>query len=193
MITKITQNDLDLHAKWLKNEPDGVRLSAVAYANLRGANLSYADLSGADLSGADLSGANLSGANLSVANLRGANLSYADLSGANLSVANLRGTNLSYADLSGANLSGANLNSANLNGAKLDFAAWPLWCGSKGIKVDKRIASQLVAHVCALSCDDPDYQTLRKLMLPFARTSHRAGDLGLLADALEDSYKASEK
>ena len=132
MITKITQNDLDLHAKWLKNEPDGVRLSAVAHADLSGANL--------------------------------------------------RGTNLSYADLSGANLSGANLNSANLNGAKLDFAAWPLWCGSKGIKVDKRIASQLVAHVCALSCDDEEFQALRKLMLPFAKTSHRAEDLGLMAD-----------
>ena len=168
MITKITQNDLDLHAKWLKNEPDGVRLITVVDANLRGANLRGADLSSADLRGANLSSANLNGANLYGANLRGA-------------------------DLNGADLRGANLFGANLNGAKLDFAAWPLWCGSKGVKVDKRIASQLVAHVCALSCDDPDYQTLRKLMLPFARTSHRAGDLGLLADALEDSYKASGK
>ena len=128
MITKITQNDLDLHAKWLKDGPDGVWLRTVADADLRGANLRGADLSG-----------------------------------------------------------------ANLRGADLDFAVWPLWCGSKGVKVDKRIAAQLVAHACALSCDDPDYQTLRKLMLPFARTSHRAEDLGLLADTLEDSCKVSEK
>ncbi len=60
---------LELHVKWLRNEPDGVR----------------ADLSGANLSGADLSRANLSGANLSRANLSGANLSGADLSWADLS------------------------------------------------------------------------------------------------------------
>ena len=43
-----------LHAKWLSDEPGGIR-----------ANLSRADLSGADLSGADLSGADLRDANLS--------------------------------------------------------------------------------------------------------------------------------
>ena len=68
---------LDLHRKWLYNEPGGQR----------------ANLSGADLSGANLSGANLYRANLSGANLSGANLSGADLSGANLYRANLSGAN----------------------------------------------------------------------------------------------------
>ena len=72
---------LDLHKKWLDNNPDGVR----------------ADLSGADLSGADLSWANLGGANLSRANL-----GRADLSRANLRLADLRGADLRGADLSGA-------------------------------------------------------------------------------------------
>ena len=68
---------LELHKKWLNDEPDGQK------ANLRGANLSYANLSdanlsGADLSYADLSDANLSGADLSDADLRYANLSYAE-------------------------------------------------------------------------------------------------------------------
>lgn len=67
---------LDLHKKWLGNNPDGVR------ADLRWANLSGADLSGADLRGANLREADLSGANLSGADLRWANLSGADLSGA---------------------------------------------------------------------------------------------------------------
>jgi hypothetical protein len=58
---------LNLHVKWLNDEPDGER------ANLRGA-----DLSDANLRGANLSNANLRGANLSNANLRGADLSNAD-------------------------------------------------------------------------------------------------------------------
>ena len=62
---------LSLHAKWLRDEPVGIR-----------ADLSGAHLCGADLSGADLSYANLSYANLSRANLSGADLSYANLSGA---------------------------------------------------------------------------------------------------------------
>ena len=60
---------LDLHKKWLDNNPDGVR------ANLRGANLSGANLSGANLSGENLRWADLSRANLGRADLRGANLS----------------------------------------------------------------------------------------------------------------------
>ena len=60
---------LSLHAKWLRDEPGGIR------ADLSGANLSDADLSGASLSGANLSGASLSGANLSRASLSDANLS----------------------------------------------------------------------------------------------------------------------
>ena len=85
-----------LHAKWLSDEPGGIR------ADLRDANLRRADLSGADLSGADLSGADL----------RDANLSRADLSGADLSGADLRGADLSGADLRRADLSGANLSRA---------------------------------------------------------------------------------
>lgn len=73
----------------------------------------------------------------------------------------------------------ANLRLANLSGADLDFSCWPLWCGSKNVKVDARIAAQLAAHFCALDCDDPAYQAARTAVLEFARTSHRAEDLGL--------------
>ena len=127
---------LDLHEKWLNNEPGGERANLsdanlsganLSFANLRGANLSFANLRGANLSGANLSGANLSfanlsDANLSGANLSGANLSFANLRGANLRGANLSGANLSFANLSGANLSFANLRGANLSGANLSFA-----------------------------------------------------------------------
>ena len=88
--------------------------------------------------------------------------------------ANLSGADLRYADLSGANLSGA-----DLRGADLDYSAWPLWCGSNHVKVDARIAAQLAAHFCALDCEDPGYQAARAAVLEFAKTSHRAEDLGL--------------
>ena len=116
------------------------------------------------------------------ANLRGADLSMADLSRADLSMADLSGANLSRANLRGANLRGANLCGANLCGADLDFSCWPLWCGSKGVKVDRKIAAQLAAHFCAVDCDDPDYQAARAAILEFAKTSHRASELGLIEE-----------
>jgi hypothetical protein len=98
--------------------------------------------------------------------------------------ANLREANLTRANLTGANLTGANLTEAVLTGANLteavlDFAAWPLWCGSKGVKVDARIAAQLAAHFCVLDCDDAAYQAARAAILDFAKSSHRAQELGL--------------
>ena len=106
-----------LHAKWLSDEPGGIR------ANLSRANLSDANLSDANLSYANLRYANLSRANLSDANLSYANLRYANLSRANLSDANLSRAYLSRAYLSGANLSDANLSDANLSDANLSGAS----------------------------------------------------------------------
>ena len=138
------------------------------------ANLRDADLQGADLPFASLRGADLRDANLKDANLKGANLKGANLKGANLQDANLKGANLQDANLKGANLKGA-----NLRGANLDYSFLPLWCGSKGMIVDRRIAAQIAAHFCALVCDDEDYQAARTAILEFAKTSHRAMDLGL--------------
>jgi hypothetical protein len=169
---KITKAELkvklELHLKWIKGEEGGAR-----------ANLSGVDLLGADLSGADLSGADLSRANLSGADLSGANLSGADLSGANLSGADLLRANLSGADLLRANLSGADLSGADLSGADLWVTQWPLWCGTKKVKIDAKIAMQLAAHYCAVECDDPEYQETRKAIIKFALKSHVASALEL--------------
>ena len=73
----------------------------------------------------------------------------------------------------------ANLSGANLRGANIDYACWPLWCGSKGVKVDAKIAAQLAAHFCALDCTDEGYLAARMEILKFAKTSHRAEDLEL--------------
>jgi len=165
---------LEKHKKWLLGEDEGeqadLRGAALRGAALRGANLREADLSGADLKGANLSEANLGGTDL-----REAALGRADLSGAALREAALRGADLSGADLSGADLSGADI----------DYACWPLWCGSKSVKVDAKIARQLAAHFCVLDCDDPEYMAAREAILGFAQKSHRAADLGIISGEVE--------
>jgi uncharacterized protein YjbI with pentapeptide repeats len=145
---------LEKHAKWLNNEEGGER---------------------ADLTGADLRWARLIGADLRWARLIGADLRWARLIGADLRGARLIGADLSEADLSEARLIGA-----DLSGAGVDFSCWPLWCGSKGVKVDAKIACQLAAHFCVLDCDDAEYQAARSAILEFAKGSHRAADLGLV-------------
>lgn len=123
-----------------------------------------------------LCGAYLRGADLSNSYLRGADLSGADLSGANLSYAYLRGADLSYADLQGADLSGA-----DLSGADIDFSVWPLWCGSLGVKTDKRVAAQLLYHAldAMKNCTDAcvrDMALRHEDLLELANSFHRVVD-----------------
>ena len=93
---------------------------------------------------------------------------------------NLRGADLHRANLCEADLCGANLRGADLRGANIDYACWPLWCGSLGVKVDVRIARQLAYHLCALDCDDPEYIKARNALLPFANQFHRVQECGIL-------------
>ena len=75
----------------------------------------------------------------------------------------------------------ANLRYADLSYANVDFSSWPLWCGSlKGVKVDARIARQLAYHLCSVVCDDPEFTSARKQILPFANKFHRVGECGKL-------------
>ena len=157
---------LEKHKLWLDDEEGGKR-----------ADLEDANLEGAELRDADLRGANLRGANLQYADLR-----VTDLEGADLRDADLEGTDLQYADLRGADLRDADLRDADLRGANLDYACLPLWCGCKGMIVDKRIAAQIAAHFCALDCDDADYLAARTAILEFAKSSHLAEVLGLLEE-----------
>lgn len=128
---------LELHKKWINNEPGGEQ-----------------------------------------ANLRRADLRRADLWGANLREANLRGADLGGADLRGANLRGAYLEGADLKGANLDYSCWPLWCGSLGVRVCKRIAAQLAYHFCRLVCDDPEVIAAQNALIPLANQFHRVDDCG---------------
>ena len=70
------------------------------------------------------------------------------------------------ANLRGADLRGADLEGADLKGANLDYSCWPLWCGSLGVRVCKRIAAQLAYHFCRLVCDDPEVIAAQNALIP---------------------------
>ena len=106
-----------------------------------------------------------------------ADLRGAYLHGANLWGANLWGADLQDADLWGANLWGANLQGANLQGADLDFSCWPLWCGSKKVKVSIEFIYQLCAHIVVLECGSKVFPVIKKLLMPFAKKSERWDEL----------------
>ena len=153
---------LKKHLSWINDEPGGEKADLsyadLSYADLRSANLRYADLSYADLRSADLSYADLRSANL-----RSADLSYADLRYADLRYANLRYADLSYADLRSANL---------------DYSAFPLWCGSFGVKVDIRLGAQLAYHFCRLDTENEDVKKAQKALKILANKFHRVKECG---------------
>ena len=124
-------------------------------ANMRHANMQGADIRGVDMQDADMRRANMQGANFGGANMQGANMRCADMQGANM-----RG--------------------ADMRGADIDYACWPLWCGSFDVIVDARIAAQLAYHFCRLVCDDPMYIAARNAIVEFANQFHRVDECGRL-------------
>ena len=107
-----------------------------------------------------------------------ADLSYADLSYADLRSANLRSADLRSADLRSANLSYADLRSADLRSANLDYSAFPLWCGSFGVKVDIRLGAQLAYHFCRLDTENEDVKKAQKALKILANKFHRVKECG---------------
>lgn len=92
------------HLVGAKLDRADLRLSFMAYTNMREAALQNVDFRGAHLIGVNLSYANLKSANLKGANLEGANLRYANLSGASLERANLKDASIGRANLHNVNL-----------------------------------------------------------------------------------------
>lgn len=81
---------------------------------------------------------------------------------------------------------GADLREADLRGADLDYACWLLWCGSIGVKIDKRIWCQLAYHLCAVEINDPDCIHYRNMLLPIANHFHRVEECGELEEIKEE-------
>ena len=100
--------------------------------------------------------------------------------------ANLCDANLCDANLRGAYLCDANLCDANLRGADLDYACWPLWCGSLKARIDDRQVKQLLYHVLsAVSYSDNCSDELKAALLTetniaVANQFHRVAECGAL-------------
>ena len=130
------------------------------------------------------------------ANLAWANLTGDDLTGANLKGANLAWANLTGADLTGANLTGANLTGADLTGDDLDYASWPLCCGSLKAHVDNRLAIQLLYHTLSVVMYSPNVtpdikkDLLTETNLKVANQFHRVEECGKLRIYEEESREA---
>jgi len=88
--------------------------------------------------------------------------------------ADLQGADLRYANLRYADLQRADLQRADLRYADLDYSCFPLWCGSKGMKIDRRLFLQLLAHVCAVEVDDEECKKTQEYLMPLAKQSHVA-------------------
>jgi hypothetical protein len=69
--------------------------------------------------------------------------------------ADLQGADLQGADLQGADLRYANLQGADLRDANMDLSCWPLWCGSKGVKLDPAQIDQLCLHLVWVWAEAP--------------------------------------
>lgn len=93
---------------------------------------------------------------------------------ADLRDADMQGTDLRGTDLRGTDMQGADLQGADMRGANLDYSCFPLWCGSEGIKLDRRLFLQLVAHICAVEVDDEECKKTQEYLMPLAKQSHVA-------------------
>lgn len=78
----------------------------------------------------------------------------------------------------GADLQDANLRGANLQGADIDYACWPLWCGSLDVRVDRRIFCQLAYHLCRVIVDDEDCKEAQLMLGRLANEFHRIDECG---------------
>lgn len=174
---------LRLHEAWLIGKEFGER------ADLHGADLHHARLQDADLQGAILRHSILEDSDLQGAILRGADLRQSDLRRSDLQSAILEDSELQGADLRGAllqhsNLRGAGLRHSDLRGADLDYASWPLWCGSLKAYVDDRIAIQLLYHTLSVVQHSPYVsEDVKKALLSaenvrIANRFHRVGECG---------------
>jgi len=165
----------------LSNGKHGIKLNMekcdLSGSDLSDSNLSYSNLSYSNLRDSDLSYSYLSGSNLRDSDLSYSYLSGSDLRGSDLSYSNLRGSNLSYSNLSGSNLSGS-----NLSGSNLDYSCWGLSCKTLNVKIDKKIAVQLLYHTMRAmqSVDDKECKEFlrNKSNMKLVNQFHRVEECG---------------
>ena len=94
----------------------------------------------------------------------------------------LCGADLQGKDLRHTDLRHAILEDADMRDADIDYASWPLWCGSLKAYVDDRIAIQLLYHTLSVVQHSPyvSEEVKAKLLTPeivsLANRFHRVGE-----------------
>ena len=172
---------LKRHKAWLEGKFGGER-AELGVADLHHARLQDADLQGAILRNSILEDSDLQGAILRHSDLRHSDLRHSDLQSAILEDSELQGADLRGALLQHSNLRGAGLRHSDVRGAELDYASWPLWCGSLEAYVDDRIAIQLLYHTLSVVQHSPyvSEEVKAKLLTPeivsLANRFHRVGE-----------------
>ena len=171
------------HEAWLKGKFGGERANLggadLHHARLHGTDLQHAILEDSDLRSADLQHSILEGSDLRHSDLRSTDLRYAILKDSYLEGAILRGADLQHSDLRGTGL-----RHSDLRGADIDYASWPLGCGSLKAYVDDRIAIQLLYHTLSVVQHSPFVsEEVKKALLSeenvrIANRFHRVGECG---------------
>lgn len=124
--------------------------------------------------------------------LCGADLRGLDFCGADMSSSTLQESDLRGANLLGATLRNVTLIGANLRNVDLDYSSGiPLWCGSLGVKADKRLAAQLAYHFCRIKCRDPEVKAAQAALEGLANKSHVIKTYGLPKIAAKNKKNAS--
>ena len=106
----------------------------------------------------------------------------------------LCGADLQGKDLRHADLHGAKLYHADMRDADIDYASWPLWCGSLQAYVDDRIAIQLLYHTLSVVQNSPyvsdevKAKLLTQEIVSLANRFHRVGECGEIKE-WEESTK----
>jgi hypothetical protein len=101
---------------------------------------------------------------------------------ADLRGADLRHLDMQWADMQWADMQGANMQGADTRGANFDRSCFSLSCGGSHFRCDAKLVRQLLAHISTLEVvdADDDLKSVLVAILPEAKKSHRARDLGLL-------------
>lgn len=102
----------------------------------------------------------------------------ADLCDADLCDADLHRADLRWADLRLSNLCGA-----DLRGADIDYASWPMWCGSLSVKADSKIVIQILYHALRLAKNSDIDEDLKNVLfsrklIDQANRFHRVEECG---------------
>ena len=124
---KTVQQAIDLHKKWLNNEPDGKRLDVSNkivkfdfklsdFSSFKDVNFSGADFSDAYFIGTNFNGTNFSGADFSGADFSNTYFIDTDFHDANFNGAYFIHTNFSNADFKDTDFNGADFNGTHFNG-----------------------------------------------------------------------------